>query len=299
MSDTGTRNREVLELIKLTAEYFTNKGLPSPRVDAEILLAHLLKCRRLDLYIRFDSPIEESELDAYRELVRKRASGVPLQHLTGEQEFFSLKMQVSKKALIPRPETETLVELIIHDVIKETKPSDCRILEIGTGTGAIAIALAENLPACEIWATDLSLDALDVARGNAACHDLDTRIHFLLGDLFDPVPDKAAPFDMIVSNPPYIPSDDIMNLAREVREHEPHLALDGGPEGLDIIGRISLDAPAYMKEGARLFLETGSEQGGHVLDLLKGLGLYEDINIHRDLAGRERIVSARLMSNNE
>ncbi len=284
--------REVLEVLRLSEDYFSRKGVACPRVDAEILLAHVLGCKRFELYMRHDQPLKEEELSVYREHIRRRGSGVPVQHLTGEQDFYALKMQVSDKVLIPRPETEILVETAFKKVAPEGDSNRRRVLEIGSGTGAISIALAVGWQQAELWSVDLSLDALDVARGNARYHEVLGRLHLLHGDLFEPVMDQP-PFDLIISNPPYIVSSEIEELDVEVRTHEPHLALDGGSDGLDIIRRIVATAPSKLLEKGWLLLEIGANQGVAVLKLLEESGEFETTDIQKDLAGRDRIVCAQ------
>ena len=292
MSDKG-QTRRILEIISLTEEYFAKKGVESARVDAEILMGHILQCKRFELYMRHDQPLKAHELDSYRELAKKRASGVPVQHLTGEQDFYALKLQVSEKTLIPRPETEILVESIFNTIAKEKNPANLKVLELGTGTGAISIALANGWPNAEIWAVDLSLDALDVARGNVNYHGLSERIHLLHGDLFEPVENDGLEFDLIVSNPPYIPSAEISTLSTEVKDHEPHLALNGGNDGLDIIRKIVNQSAKYLKNNSWVFLEIGDGQGESTLEILNSAEIFDNSQILPDLSGRERIASAK------
>ncbi len=293
MTTAEDRPRRVLDLLKLTEEYFRQKGVESPRVDAEILLAHVLRCKRIDLYIAHDRPLSENELNDFRNLVRKRASGAPVQHLTGEQEFYALRMQVTEKTLIPRPETEILVERIFRIVAPEGAKESFSIAEIGTGSGAIAIALAKGWPACRVFATDLSMDALEIAKGNARCHGVEDRLVFLHGDLFEPLEDRKGSFDLLVSNPPYVAEKDLEHLQPEVRDHEPHLALDGGPDGLEIVRRLIAKAPTVLRPGGRLFLEIGSDQGVRVREILGKSGDFDEIEIFADLTGRDRVAYGR------
>ncbi|RJO67835.1 MAG: peptide chain release factor N(5)-glutamine methyltransferase [Myxococcales bacterium] len=282
-----------LSLVKLTQSYFTGKGLASPRVDAEILLAHVLGCKRLDLYLRHDEPLLDEQVARFREFVRRRAAGEPVQHLTGEQEFYALTLQVGKGALIPRPETEILVETIFKTVAPEGDGRPWRVCELGTGTGAIAIALAKGWPKATVQAVDLSFDALETAKGNVAYHSLAERVKLLQGDLFEPVHDLGEAFDLVVSNPPYVSASELPDLDPEVRDYEPRLALDGGTDGLDVIRAIARQAPSYLKVGGWLFLEIGGSQGEAVQQLLQRAGVYEEVRILQDLAGRPRVAGAR------
>jgi release factor glutamine methyltransferase len=287
------RPQTVLVLLKLTEDYFRGKQITSPRVDAEILLAHVLNCKRLNLYMMHDRPLADEEVDRFRELVRKRGAGAPVQHLTGEQAFLDLTLQISGKALIPRPETEGLIERIFETVAKKGDPAALRVCELGVGSGAISLSLAKAWPNAVIFGTDLSLDALDVANGNAAFHHLSERVTFLHGDLFDPLPTEHALFDVIVSNPPYIPTGDLSGLDAEVRDHEPHLALDGGADGLVVIREILKQAPAHLAKDGWCFLEIGYNQGKAVLDLLADDKNWKDGICHPDMAGRDRVIQVK------
>ncbi len=293
MSDPQRPSPTFIELIKLTESYFAQRDIASPRVDAEILLAHVLGMKRIDLYLHHDDIPTSTDLDRFREMVRRRAKGTPVQQLTGDQDFYALKIQVSEKALIPRPETEVLVERIFREVAPEGDRQSRRVAEIGTGTGAIAIALATGWVQAEIWAVDLSLDALDVARGNVAFHGLDSRIQLVHGNLFESLDNLRDGLDLVVSNPPYIPTPEIAELAPEVRDHEPHLALDGGLDGLSVIRPLITQAPRYLRPGAWLFLEIGHGQGNTLRKMLDASGNYDNINIYNDLSDKERIAAAQ------
>lgn len=288
-----TAPQTLLALLRLTEDYFRTKGLASPRVDAEVLLAHVLGFKRFELYMNHDRPLTAEELDRYRELVRKRAGAVPLQHLTGEQAFRDLTLQVSDKVLIPRPETEELVERIFQVVAPEGSERPLRVCELGVGSGAISIALARAWPRARVWATDLSWDALEVARGNVACHELDGRVCLLHGNLFDPLDPQGEPFDLIVSNPPYIPTGELAGLDADVRDHEPHLALDGGEDGLLLIRAILEQAVNHLRPGGWWFLEIGHTQGRAVLELAEQQPHWESVSLAADIAGRDRIVWGR------
>ena len=244
-----------LKLIRWTTDFFEKKGIPNPRLDAELLLAHALKCQRIDLYTAHERKIPEKELAKYRTLVERRAKREPLQQIIGETEFYGLKIKVTPDVLIPRPETELLVEEGL-----KLKARD--ILEIGTGSGCLAVALAKNLPEARVVATDISEKALAVARENAKFHGVEKQIKFILADIAPWKAFKAEEkkFDLIVSNPPYIPTGDFESLQPEVRDFEPRGALEGGPEGLSCIRQIIEEAPSSLNSNGFLVIEIGEDQ---------------------------------------
>jgi len=274
----------VLEVIKSTTAYFDKHGVESARLNAEHLTAHALgKKKRLDLYMEFDRPLSEGELAPLRDLVRQRAQGKPLQHLLGTVEFFGREFRSDARALVPRPETEQLVELVMEFKSENSRP---KILDAGTGSGVIAITLALELPGAFVTALDISPDALALAQSNAAA--LGANVTFVHGDL---LPDEPATFDLIVANLPYIPTAEISTLAREVR-HDPAGALDGGPDGLDFIRKlIALSAPR-LAGGGEMFLEIGHDQADRVVEIFGRHG-YRDIQALPDLQGVRRFVSAK------
>jgi len=273
----------VLEVIQSTTGFFTRHQIESPRLNAEHLIAHALGHRkRLDLYLEFDRPLSEGELAPMRELVRARARGVPLQHLLGTAEFFGREFRCDARALVPRPETEQLVELVLEPLDRASAPA---ILDVGTGSGVIAITLALEAPAATVSAIDKSPDALSLARENA--EKLGANIPFHEGDL---LPETGERYDIIVANLPYIPSEEIPTLSREV-QHDPVSALDGGPDGLDLIRALADRAKPRMNPGARLYLEIGHDQAPAVARLLEEKG-YASIAVTPDYAGIERFVSA-------
>lgn len=244
--------KTVLELLRATTDYFTRHGVESPRLNAEHLIAHVLGKKRIELYMEFDRPLGERELAPLRELVRKRAAGVPLQHLLGTVEFHKRQFATDARALIPRPETELLME----HILKEPLPDAPRILDVGTGSGVIALTLAAELPQATVVAVDVSPEALALAGENAARLGLTDRVQFAQSDLLESV---EGSFDLIVANLPYIPGGDIAALAREV-QHDPRLALDGGPVGTEIIDRLIAQARERLNPGGRLVLEIGHDQ---------------------------------------
>ncbi len=241
---------------------------------------------RLQLYLSPDKPLSPAERDRFREIVKKRHHGVPVQQLTGEVMFFGLSFRVRPTALIPRPETEELVELAL-DVVPRDRPST--LLDLGTGSGVIAICLAKYAPLSRVMATDISPDALALAKENASRLNVADRIQFIESD-WDASIDGT--FDVIVSNPPYIDTEDLPTLQREVRDHEPRIALDGGESGFASIRNLAQGVRKHMMPGGKLLLEIGDAQGEAVVTLLGGIGL-EIEQVRRDLAGKERFVIAR------
>lgn len=272
----------VLEVIQSTTAWFEKRGIESPRLNAEHLAAHALgKKKRLDLYMEFDRPLGENDLAPMRDLVRKRGEGIPLQHLMGTAGFFGREFLCDTRGLIPRPETEQLVELVLA-----SKPrAGARILDVGTGSGVIAITLALELPETSVTAIDQAPGALALATANA--EKLGANVTFVNGDL---LPDEPPLFDVIVANLPYIPSGEIAALSREVR-HDPVAALDGGPDGLDLVRRLIESAKPRMNPGARMFLEIGHDQSEQAAGLFGQHGYSEPV-ITKDLQGAARFVSA-------
>lgn len=282
--------RNVLEALQRAAAYLERKGVPSARLESEVLLSFVLARTRVALYTGFDQPLAPGEIDRYRALLTRRAGGEPTAYLVGEREFWSMALKVDKRVLIPRPDTERLVEGALA-ACKRAGVASPNVLELGTGSGAIILALAKELPQAVLTAVDLSTDALEVARENARRHGLGERITFLHGDLFAPLAADAR-FDLIVSNPPYIRHLDIPKLQSEVAYHEPRLALDGGDDGLDVLRRLVAEAPAWLKPDGALLCEIGMDQGDAVRALAAQAGCV-DVEILRDLAGLERTLSAR------
>jgi release factor glutamine methyltransferase len=281
-------------LLTWTTEHFAAQGCEAPRLEAEILLAHARGCKRIELYTRFDEVAEDSVRSCFRDLVRRRLAGCPVAYLVGHKEFFSLQFAVNPAVLIPRPDTETLVMACLEVAAKEVAEKDARILEIGTGSGAVAVALAKHLPRIHVTATDISAEALEVARGNACRHGVADRIRFLHGDLFQPVPAQER-FAAVLSNPPYVSQEELPNLPRTVRDFEPLLALDGGPDGLDLVRKLIAQAPQYLSPGGWLLLEAAPHQIPAVEGLLRQTG-FAVLPHLCDSAGRPRVARGRWMS---
>ncbi len=268
-----------IELVRWTTDYFRGCGIATPRLDAELLLAHVLGARRIDLYLGFERAVEAADRARYRELLRRRGvDRLPVAYLTGEREFWSLLLRVGPEVLVPRPETETLVE-----TVRELRPS--RVVDVGTGCGAIACAVAAELPEAFVLAIDLAPAALRVARANAERLGLGPRVRVVAGDLLGPV---AGRWDVIAANLPYVPTARLAALPPEVR-HEPRMALDGGPEGLDLLRRLVADAPRALARPGALVLEVGEGQASEVEGLVRGAGA-AGTEIRKDLAGIERVV---------
>jgi len=275
-------------LLDWTAKFLVQKGSESPRLDAEVLLADVLKCERISLYTRYDEEASEESRQRYKDLIRRRIEGCPVAYLAGRKEFFSLKFEVNPSVLIPRPDTECVVIECLRLAKGMTGP---RIVDIGTGSGAIAVVLAKQHQSAKVTATDVSPDALAIASRNAEKHGVSSRIRFVQGDLLAPFPADEQ-FDLIVSNPPYIPHDDIARLPAGVRDYEPHTALDGGPDGFEVFERLIEQARNHLAPGGRLVLEIGSPQEADACRRLLGRG-YEVGKTILDGSGHPRVLVAR------
>jgi len=293
MTSPSTEPWTVLRLLQWTSDFFKSKGSESPRLDAEILLAHARDCERIELYTAFaEVPTDEQRI-AFRELVRRRGEGAPVAQLVGFREFYSIALRVDENVLVPRPETEHLVVEAIDQakrIAAGVADRPLRILDIGTGSGAVAIALAKSLPGAEITAVDVSLPALDIARWNVEKQKFVERITLLQSDLFESL-DEGTTFDIIASNPPYISQVEYDALPDTVRNHEPRGALLSGETGTEIIERILNEAPARLVPGGRLILEYSPMIADACKTLAEASGHYEDIKRIRDLAGHQRILS--------
>ncbi len=276
----------ILEVLRWTIGRFERQGSASARLDAELLAARAFARTRVELYTHFDQPLRDPELLAFRALVQRRVDGEPVAYILGRKEFWSLDLEVDARVLVPRPDTETLVEqaLALLEAMLGCGRA-LRVADIGTGSGALALALKKERPGDEIFAVDLSRDALDVARANAGRLGLD--ITFLEGDLVQPLAHLGR-FDLIASNPPYVPSPEIDGLAPEVRR-EPRLALDGGLDGLALVRRLASDALEVLTEKGALAMEVGAGQAAGATAILREAG-YANIGTRRDLAGIERVV---------
>ena len=287
---------KVLEILNWSAEHLREKGLENPRLTAELLVGYALQLNRIDLYLQFDRSLTPDEIARYKQALQRRLRHVPVQYILGRTEFYSLSFVVNESVFIPRPETEVLVETALKRLAG--LEGDLLAADIGTGCGAVAIALAHQLPKATVYGTDCCARALEVAKGNALSHGLAERVVLLKGDLLAPlegvVNADGAPlrFDAIVSNPPYVRTDDIRALPDEVRRYEPQVALDGGPDGLDFHRRLAEEAPAFLRTGGLLFLEVGDGQGQAVAECLEQSRCFGEVQRVRDLSGTERVVIA-------
>lgn len=274
-------------ILKWTGQYFCEKGVESPRLDAEVLLSHILGKDRLYLYVHFDRPLDEQELTEYRKLVKLRAQRTPVAYIIGHKEFMGLSFAVTPDVLIPRPDTEVLVEAALERLREKDKP---HILDIGTGSGAIIISLLANLPQARGVGIDVSSPALAVTGQNAVTHQVSDRLQLLAGDVFGPL--SGQRFDAIVSNPPYIPDKDIAGLAPEVHR-EPYGALAGGQDGLNFYRRMISEAPGYVNSGGFVAFEVGIEQAEAVAALARDGGIFTVEAIIKDYGSIERVLVLR------
>jgi release factor glutamine methyltransferase len=277
----------IKELLDLTTTYLKQKEIDSPRLCTEILLSHQLKKTRIELYLNFDQPLRTEEVAGFRSLVRRRAKREPLQYIIGHQEFWSLDLVVNPAVLIPRPETEILVEEALKlrqsGLLSDTIGP--MILDVGTGCGAIAIALAKEIEGARIWASDISPEALQVAKENARYHKVSKRITFCEGDLLEPFNGSSVAFDMIVCNPPYIATEEFGSLAPEIRLYEPRAALDGREGGMRFIERLISDSGGCLRDGGWLLIEMDphqTERALYLIDSASCFGYKERIMDYRD-----------------
>lgn len=281
----------VLELLNLTCDYFSKKDIDSPRLTAELLLANVLGCKRIDLYLAYNKPLQSAEVDAYRESIKKRIRNTPVQYITGTSSFYGLDFRVNESVLIPRPETELLVE----EVIKHYQGNGrVQILDIGTGSGNIAVSLAVNLPGCRITAVDFEDAPLKTAAENAELHKVSDNITFIKHDILNGSGLENTSFNAIVSNPPYIPNNVYTALKDGVIGYEPKSALTDGKNGLTFYQSIIEKAGKYLEKGGWLFFEIGSDQANTVASLMENNG-FDKVSIIQDYAKLDRIVKGRLL----
>lgn len=280
MNDTWT----IRSVLGWTADYFNRRGVDAPRLTAEVLLAFVLQGTRVQLYVDLDRPLKPKELAAYRALIERRISGEPTQYLTGTREFYGRPFAVDPRVLIPRPETELLVDAALEAIPKD---APCRVLDLCTGSGCVAVTLAAERSNATVFATELSPAACEVARSNAATLKVGDRVRVLEGDLFGPL-ERGSLFHVVVSNPPYVPSEEIAALAAEVRR-EPRMALDGGRDGLEITRRLADQAPSWLEPGGMLAVEISEGQGPEAQRLLQSAGLVR-AGLRKDLSRLDRLV---------
>lgn len=278
----------ILKVLEWTKGHFEQKGLESPRLDAELILAHVLKVQRVMLYARFDQPLSTEELAQIRALVARRARREPMAYLLGTKEIWSLPLEVTPATLIPRPDTETLIEISLKLLRGVEAPI---IADVGTGSGAIALALAKELPAATVYALEISAEARAVAERNAARHQLHN-VRVLASDLLSGLPLAVQGLHLVVANLPYIPSAELANLMPDVRQYEPHLALDGGRDGLELIRRLIPEASRLLLPGGALALEAGPGQDRPLREALLQAGL-QDVETVADPGGIPRVTYGR------
>ena len=278
--------------------FLSAAGIENPRLDTEVLLRHVLGMDRAEFYLRIDEAIKPPAERQLWELLQRRARREPLAYITGHKEFWSLDFTVTPDVLIPRPETELLVEAALERTRSPLK-SPLKILDIGTGSGAIAVCLAKELREAQLSAVDISSAALQVARANAERHGVANRIRFLHGDLFAPLAEERERFDLIIANPPYVRSGDVAKLEPEIREWEPITALDGGAEGLDIYRRIVNESRSYLASEGHLLFEIGDVMAKAVGQILAHAGGFETDALLRDYAGKDRVIATRKRSSSE
>jgi len=293
-SDGDRTSWTILDLLKWTTDYFGRHAIDSPRATAEILLAHTLAVKRIDLYLKYDQPLNPAELQHYKALIKRRTAREPVAYIVGTKEFWGLDFAVAPGTLIPRPETECLVEQALEVIDAAAPRRPLHILELGTGSGAVVSALAKERPGHCFYASDRSYQTLVVARRNTAANGLAKGVHFFSGDWFSPLSPSRIHMDLLVSNPPYISSDVIPTLQPEIHQFEPVTALDGGPDGLDCIRSIIAQAPFYLQPGGWLLLETGHDQHAAIERFVDTLTAYDRVDFGKDYSGYDRIVCLRV-----
>ena len=286
----------IQKLLNWITRFLEEKNIDSPRLSAELLLSHVLSLKRIELYTQFDKIVEQQQLSILRDLVKRAGQNEPVPYLVGKTEFYSIELDITPDCLIPRPETELLVERAVEFLRERQGPQ--LICDLCTGSGCIAVAIAKNFPDAHITATDISDAALSVAARNIEKHALAGRVDLLCGDLFDPILPQLdkSPFDLIVCNPPYVTTSEYEALEPNVRDYEPRIALHAGLDGLDIYRRIAEKADAFLKPDAALMLEIGHAQGPAVRTLLESPALFTNIRIEKDFHNNDRIVTASKLS---
>jgi len=296
MSETPEQTWNIKQLLDWTTDFFSKSTIGNARLEAEVLLAEALDCQRIELYTRFDEQPPTQQLTEFRAWVKRRAAGEPVAYLAGYREFYSLRFQVDSNVLIPRPETEHLVVAAV-EFTKNLESDPIRIIDVGTGSGCIAVTLATLIENCKIAATDISEPALEIAKSNAALHAVDTKIHFFTGDLLDALPQGSSPVHLIVSNPPYIGQLEISTVDDQVKNHEPDIALFSGDHGTEIIQRLVDDAAQFLLPDGALMFETSPIIMDRCVEFVRNNAAYSDVRVMKDYSGHDRIVVATRSSN--
>jgi len=276
----------VLEALNGASNYLQNKGINSSRLNAELLLSHILNCKRLELYLSFDRPLQKSEIDSYRELLKRRSTFEPLQYIIGKVEFYGLEFEVNQSVLIPRPETELLVEAVIESVAKDER---INILDIGSGSGNISIALAKNIPSCTVVGIDISEEAIETSTRNAKLNGVESQLMFVKKNILNGIEINENSFDVVVSNPPYVSVANFVNLDPELRLYEPQIALTDESDGLSFYRNISVLSRSLLKNNGKLFFEIGAGQSDAVKKILIDSD-YKNIVIIKDYSDIERVI---------
>ena len=289
---TSNETWTIQKLLNWVTEYLTAKGIESPRLSSELLLCHVLELKRIDLYTQFNKQVPQQQLNQLHDLVKRAGSYEPVAYLTGKTEFYSLELDITAVCMIPRPETELLVQRAIEFL--RTRSGVQYVCDLCTGSGCIAVAIAKNFPDARITATDISAAALAVAARNVEKYRLKEQVRLLCGDLFESVIKQldVSQFDLIVCNPPYVSTSEYEKLDKNIKDYEPQSALLAGEDGMDIYRRIVKEVDKFLKPGAALMLEIGYAQGSAVQDLLEQTSAFIDIKIEKDFHDNDRIVNA-------
>jgi release factor glutamine methyltransferase len=282
----------IREILNWTAQYFSRLNMSTARLDAEVLLSLVLGCNRVSLYLNYDQPLNEKEREAYRTLVKRRAAYEPVAYITGRKEFWSLQFVVDRRVLIPRPETEILVKEALDFLRSRSDERPLWMADIGSGSGCVAISLAHEMPGLFAVATDLSADALEVAKQNAITHGVSDRITFREGDLLEPLKDSNRRYTAIVANLPYIPREQMGSLMPDVLNHEPRPALDGGPDGMSFIRKMMIDAPHFLAPEGRVLIEcNGPEQIDAIISMYRSENRFTGHMVSHDYARIPRVIT--------
>jgi release factor glutamine methyltransferase len=276
----------VLQALNKSTDYLDQKGIESPRMNAELLLADVLKCKRLELYLMYDRPLTEKELSEYREYLKRRSAFEPVQYIIGMVEFYGLEFKVSPAVLIPRPETEILVESVINSVNKE---DELRIMDIGSGSGNISIAIAVNLPSAYITGIEISVSAIAVAKENLMKYNCNKRVSFLNYDILSVSRDELSDIDMIVSNPPYVSKDDYGKIQKEILNYEPNIAVTDFNDGFKFYRKIISLAEQILNPDGKIFLEIGEGQSKRIYEIMNENN-FKDISIVQDYQKIDRVI---------